>query len=165
MNTSKENVFIENASHMQKLVDERNQKLARILEGGQRKAREKHQSRNKLLVRDRLKTLLDPGADFLELSVFAAYEVYDEEAPAAGIITGVGRINNIECMIIANDATVKGGTYYPLTVKKHLRAQEIAEKNYLPCIYLVDSGGAYLPRQDEVFPDSGNFVSSTPVPL
>lgn len=157
MTLSKENTFAENAAYMQKLVGEFANKVARILKGGHNKAREKYLSKNKLLVRDRIKTLLDPGSDFLELSLFAAHEVYDEEVPAAGIVTGIGRINNIECMIIANDATVKGGTYYPLTVKKHLRAQEIAEKNYLPCIYLVDSGGAYLPLQDQVFPDRDHF--------
>jgi 3-methylcrotonyl-CoA carboxylase beta subunit len=157
MSTSKEGIFKENSSHMQKLVEEFNKKSSHILKGGHAKAREKHLSKNKLLVRDRIKQLLDPGSDFLELSLFAAYEIYEEEVPAAGLVVGIGRINHQECMIIANDATVKGGTYYPLTVKKHLRAQEIAEKNYLPCIYLVDSGGAYLPLQDQVFPDKEHF--------
>jgi len=129
----------------------------KIKSGGAEKAKEKHAAANKLLPRDRISYLVDKDSDFLELSLFAAEGVYDEPVPAAGIITGVGRIHGQECMIIANDATVKGGTYYPLTVKKHLRAQEIAEKNHLPCIYLVDSGGAYLPLQDQVFPDRDHF--------
>src|SRR5699024_3633091 len=120
-------------------------------------AQERHQRRGKLFVRERINALIDPGSAFLELSAFAAYEVYGEDVPAAGIITGIGRVHGTECMIIANDATVKGGTYYPTTVKKHLRAQTIAEENHLPCIYLVDSGGANLPRQDEVFPDREHF--------
>ncbi len=125
--------------------------------GGSARARERHLSRGKLLPRDRVAGLIDEDAPFLEIGVFAALDVYDDEVPAAGLITGVGRVHGRECMIIANDATVKGGTYYPLTVKKHLRAQEIAEQNHLPCIYLVDSGGAFLPRQDEVFPDRDHF--------
>lgn len=149
--------FDVNYAYMEPLVHELHKKLETIHQGGGEKSREKHLSKNKLLVRTRIQQLLDPHAPFLELSSFAAYEVYDDEIPAAGIITGVGKINQRECMIIANDATVKGGTYYPLTVKKHLRAQEIAEKNYLPCIYLVDSGGAFLPKQDEVFPDKEHF--------
>lgn len=129
----------------------------KIKSGGPEKAKEKHAANNKLLPRDRINYLLDKDTDFLELGLFAADNVYDEPVPAAGIIAGIGRVHGQECMIIANDATVKGGTYYPLTVKKHLRAQEIAEKNHLPCIYLVDSGGAFLPLQDQVFPDRDHF--------
>src|SRR5581483_8460922 len=120
-------------------------------------ARAKHEARGKLFVRERIERLLDPDTAFLELSPLAAYEVYDDEVPAAGIVTGIGRVEGQEVMIVANDATVKGGTYYPLTVKKHLRAQEIACENYLPCVYLVDSGGAFLPLQAEVFPDREHF--------
>ncbi len=125
--------------------------------GGGEKAVERHKSRGKLTARERIHHLLDEGSGFLELSTLAAHEVYPDTVPSAGIITGIGRIEGVECMIVANDATVKGGTYYPLTVKKHIRAQEIAEKNSLPCIYLVDSGGAFLPMQDEVFPDKEHF--------
>src|SRR5210317_1543034 len=128
-----------------------------VMQGGPERSREKHLKRGKLLVRDRIRALLDEDADFLELGRQAAWRVYTDDVPSAGIVTGIGRIHGIECMIVANDATVKGGTYYPLTVKKHLRAQEIAEENYLPCIYLVDSGGAFLPRQDKVFPDRDHF--------
>ena len=128
-----------------------------ILQGGTERSRERHVERGKLLPRERIRTLLDKDADFLEVGRQAAWQVYTDDVPSAGIITGVGRIHGIECMIVANDATVKGGTYYPLTVKKHLRAQEIAAQNRLPCIYLVDSGGAFLPRQDEVFPDRDHF--------
>ncbi len=149
--------FKTNVTHMQHLLDELHQHIQTILQGGSEKARNKHLERGKLLPRKRIDTLLDPGTAFLELSQFAAYQVYDDPIPAAGIITGIGCIMGQECMIIANDATVKGGTYYPLTVKKHLRAQEIAEQNHLPCVYLVDSGGAYLPLQDEVFPDKDHF--------
>jgi 3-methylcrotonyl-CoA carboxylase beta subunit len=145
------------AARMQSLVADLNSKLAAIRQGGPPEAREKHENRGKLFVRDRIAHLLDPGSEFLELSPLAAWEVYDEPVPAAGIVTGIGRIEGRDCMIIANDATVKGGTYYPLTVKKHLRAQEIAMQNRLPCIYLVDSGGAHLPSQDEVFPDRDHF--------
>jgi 3-methylcrotonyl-CoA carboxylase beta subunit len=130
---------------------------AYVMQGGPERSREKHLKRGKLLARDRIKGLLDEGAHFLEIGRQAAWQVYSDDVPSAGIVTGIGRIHGIECMIVANDATVKGGTYYPLTVKKHLRAQEIAEENYLPCIYLVDSGGAFLPRQDEVFPDRDHF--------
>ena len=125
--------------------------------GGSAQSREKHLVRGKLLPRDRVRTLLDDGSEFLEIGKLAAWQVYGDDVPAAGLIVGIGRVNDIECMIVANDATVKGGTYYPLTVKKHLRAQEIAEQNHLPCIYLVDSGGAFLPRQDDVFPDRDHF--------
>lgn len=128
-----------------------------IVQGGPERAREKHTSRGKLLVRERIEKLLDDGAHFLELGRQAAWQVYSDDIPSAGIVTGIGQIHGIECMIVANDATVKGGTYYPLTVKKHLRAQEVAAANHLPCIYLVDSGGAFLPRQDEVFPDRDHF--------
>ncbi len=128
-----------------------------VLTGGSARAREKHELRGKLLPRDRIKMLLDVDSPFLEIGRLAAHEVYDDDVPAAGIITGIGRIHGSECMVVANDATVKGGTYYPITVKKHLRAQEIAQQNNLPCIYLVDSGGAFLPRQDEVFPDKEHF--------
>ena len=133
------------------------QKLAEIQKGGDETARAKHLARGKLLPRDRIQQLIDPGTPFLEFSAFAAYNVYADNVPAAGIITGIGRVSGQECVIVVNDATVKGGTYYPLTVKKHLRAQEIAAQNNLPCIYLVDSGGAFLPLQDEVFPDKEHF--------
>jgi 3-methylcrotonyl-CoA carboxylase beta subunit len=125
--------------------------------GGSERSRERHVKRGKLLPRDRISALLDEDSSFLEVGQLAAYQVYEDDVPAAGIICGIGRVHGIECMVIANDATVKGGTYYPLTVKKHLRAQEIAEQNHLPCIYLVDSGGAFLPRQEEVFPDRDHF--------
>jgi 3-methylcrotonyl-CoA carboxylase beta subunit len=149
--------FARNAETMRALVADLRAKVAEIKQGGGAKARERHLARGKLLPRDRVRGLLDPGTPFLELSQLAAYGVYDEPIPAAGIITGIGRVAGQECVIVANDATVKGGTYYPLTVKKHLRAQEIALQNRLPCIYLVDSGGANLPNQDEVFPDSDDF--------
>ena len=128
-----------------------------VMQGGSERAREKHLKRGKMLVRDRIRMLLDENAHFLEIGRQAAWQVYSDDVPSAGIVTGIGRIHGIECMVVANDATVKGGTYYPLTVKKHLRAQEIAEENRLPCVYLVDSGGAFLPRQDEVFPDRDHF--------
>ncbi|MBW8299594.1 MAG: methylcrotonoyl-CoA carboxylase [Hydrogenophaga sp.] len=146
-----------NTAFMRGLVEDLRAKVAEIALGGGETARQRHLSRGKLLPRDRIDGLLDPGTPFLELSQFAAYGVYDEAVPAAGILTGIGRVSGRECMIVANDPTVKGGTYYPLTVKKHLRAQEIARENRLPCIYLVDSGGANLPRQDEVFPDREHF--------
>ncbi len=139
------------------LVDELTKRLEATRPGGSERARRRHEERGKLLPRDRVDSLLDPGSPFLELSPLAANGMYDDEAPAAGIITGVGRVSGRECVIVANDATVKGGTYYPVTVKKHLRAQEVALHNNLPCIYLVDSGGAFLPRQDEVFPDREHF--------
>lgn len=146
-----------NAEAMRALVAELREKAAEIAKGGPEHARRKHLDRGKLLPRERVMTLIDPGTPFLEIGQFAAYEVYDDWVPAAGVITGIGRVSGRECMIVANDATVKGGTYYPLTVKKHLRAQEIARENRLPCIYLVDSGGAFLPCQDEVFPDRDHF--------
>ena len=139
------------------LIDDLGARLARVVEGGSASARERHIARGKLLPRDRVDTLLDPGTPFLELSALAAGGLYDDEAPGAGIITGIGSIHGRPCVIIANDATVKGGTYYPMTVKKHLRAQEVARDNRLPCVYLVDSGGAFLPLQDEVFPDREHF--------
>ena len=149
--------FQTNARHMQTQVDDLKDKIAVISLGGHERARDKHLARGKLLPRDRVNTLLDPGSPFLELSQLAAYGMYDADIAAAGLITGIGRVEGVECMIVCNDATVKGGTYYPLTVKKHLRAQEIARENRLPCIYLVDSGGANLPNQDEVFPDRDHF--------
>ncbi|MBU2880997.1 methylcrotonoyl-CoA carboxylase [Psychrosphaera sp. B3R10] len=149
--------FIQNAEHMQAQVDDLKTTLEKIKLGGGEKSRERHLSRGKLLPRDRVTQLLDQGSPFLELSQLAALDVYPDNVPAAGIITGIGQVGGQECVIVANDATVKGGTYYPLTVKKHLRAQTIAQENYLPCIYLVDSGGANLPNQDEVFPDREHF--------
>jgi 3-methylcrotonyl-CoA carboxylase beta subunit len=149
--------FRDNASAMQALVDDLRKRQARVEEGGGKKAVEKHVARGKLLPRERVRGLLDPGSPFLELSALAAGGMYGDEVPSAGIITGVGRVSGRECLIVCNDATVKGGTYYPITVKKHLRAQEVARENRLPCIYLVDSGGANLPNQDEVFPDREHF--------
>src|SRR5690606_10928269 len=150
--------FLENAEVMRSIVDDLREKLARNAVGGSEAAREKHIARGKLLPRERVERLLDPGSAFLEFSPLAAYDMYDNAAPGAGIITGIGRVAGQECVIVCNDATVKGGTYYPMTVKKHLRAQEIARENRLPCIYLVDSGGANLPNQDEVFPDPDHFA-------
>ena len=149
--------FLDNQKSMQALVNQLQTTIATIALGGDEKARERHLKHGKLLPRERLQRLLDPGSAFLEFSQLAAFEVYDDVVPAAGVITGIGRVMGQECVIVVNDATVKGGTYYPLTVKKHLRAQEIAEANHLPCIYLVDSGGAFLPLQDEVFPDRDHF--------
>ena len=150
--------FVENVQHMKSQVSQLYQLIEKIKLGGGEARQTRHQSRGKLLARDRIDALIDSGSPFLEISQLAAYEVYqDEEVAAAGVVAGIGRVAGQECMIVANDATVKGGSYYPLTVKKHLRAQAIAEQNYLPCIYLVDSGGANLPRQDEVFPDREHF--------
>jgi 3-methylcrotonyl-CoA carboxylase beta subunit len=149
--------FRTNARAMQALVADLATQAADIRNGGGEAARERHLARGKLLPRDRLRALLDPGAPFLELSQLAAHGMYGSEVPAAGIITGIGPVMGRECVIVVNDATVKGGTYYPITVKKHLRAQEIARQNRLPCLYLVDSGGANLPNQDEVFPDREHF--------
>ena len=146
-----------NRAHNLALVDELRDRLGTAARGGSTRARERHVARGKLLPRDRVEALLDPGTPLLELSPLAANGLYDDEAPGAGIITGIGRVSGTEVVIVANDATVKGGTYYPLTVKKHLRAQEVARDNRLPCIYLVDSGGAYLPLQDDVFPDRDHF--------
>ena len=149
--------FQANAAAMRALVDDLQAQFAKVEAGGGEAARAKHTARGKLLPRDRVQMLLDPGTPFLELSPLAAYGMYKGDAPGAGLIAGIGRISGVDCMVVCNDATVKGGTYYPLTVKKHLRAQEIAEQNHLPCIYLVDSGGANLPNQDEVFPDRDHF--------
>jgi len=154
---SRSDDFKANAAAMQAVVDDLRAHVERLALGGGDDARKKHTSRGKLLPRDRVQMLLDPGTPFLEFSQMAAYNMYDNAAPAAGIITGIGRVAGRECVIVCNDATVKGGTYYPVTVKKHLRAQEIAEQNNLPCIYLVDSGGANLPNQDDVFPDRDHF--------
>lgn len=150
-------IFKQNDKVMREMAATLKNRLATVQRGGGEKARERHCAHGKLLPRDRIELLLDPGSDFLELSPLAGLELYEDEIPAAGIITGVGQVNGIDCMLIVNDATVKGGTYYPITVKKHLRAQKIAEQNGLPCIYIVDSGGAYLPKQDEVFPDENHF--------
>ena len=149
--------FATNAAAMRLLVDDLRLRVAEVGQGGGEQARQRHISRNKLLARDRVAGLIDPGSPFLELSQLAAYGLYDNEVPSAGIVTGIGSVSGRECVIIANDATVKGGTYFPITVKKHLRAQEIARQNRLPCIYLVDSGGAFLPMQDEIFPDRDHF--------
>jgi 3-methylcrotonyl-CoA carboxylase beta subunit len=149
--------FLDNAAHMQTQLDDLHEKLTEVKLGGGERSRQRHLDRGKLLPRERINALLDEGSAFLELSQLAAYKVYDDNVPAAGIITGIGRVSGQECIIVANDATVKGGTYYPLTVKKHLRAQTIAQENNLPCIYLVDSGGANLPNQDDVFPDKEHF--------
>ena len=149
--------FMHNQQVMLQHVERWRELQQTIMEGGGVKARERHTSKCKLLPRDRINALLDPGSPFLEISALAGFEVYPEAVPAAGVIAGIGRVSGVTCMIVANDATVKGGTYYPLTVKKHLRAQEIAEQNRLPCIYLVDSGGANLAYQSEVFPDRAHF--------
>ncbi|QQN52270.1 carboxyl transferase domain-containing protein [Stutzerimonas balearica] len=149
--------FAANSAAMLEQVNDLRALLGRISEGGGAIAQQRHTARGKLLVRERINALLDPGSAFLEVSALAAHEVYGEDVPAAGVVAGIGRVEGVECMIIGNDATVKGGSYYPLTVKKHIRAQTIAQQNRLPCIYLVDSGGANLPRQDEVFPDREHF--------
>jgi 3-methylcrotonyl-CoA carboxylase beta subunit len=149
--------FQENAKHLSGLVQELEQTLADIRLGGGDKARSKHTERGKLLARDRITALLDSGSPFLEIAPMAAHEMYENQAPCAGLIAGIGNVHGQQVMVLANDATVKGGTYFPMTVKKHLRAQEIAFENRLPCVYLVDSGGAFLPLQDEVFPDKEHF--------
>ncbi|MGH6917560.1 MAG: carboxyl transferase domain-containing protein, partial [Geminicoccaceae bacterium] len=149
--------FRANAQAMRALVEDLQHKVQTIKQGGGERSRERHLARGKLLPRERIRRLLDPGSPFLELSQLAAFGMYGDEVPAAGIITGIGRVMGRECVVVANDATVKGGTYYPITVKKHLRAQDVARENRLPCIYLVDSGGANLPSQDEVFPDRDHF--------
>jgi 3-methylcrotonyl-CoA carboxylase beta subunit/propionyl-CoA carboxylase len=149
--------FQQNTAHNRTLADELRQRLAQVRQGGGERAQQRHAEQGKLFVRDRIDRLLDPGSPFLELSPLAAWEMYEGDAPCAGIVTGIGRVSGRECLVIANDATVKGGTYYPLTVKKHLRAQQVALENRLPCIYLVDSGGAFLPMQAEVFPDVDDF--------
>ncbi len=151
------NEFRENAAYFQELLEELRARTSQVQQGGGAEAIARHRKRNKLLARERVQLLCDPDTPFLELSPLAAWDMYDNDAPSAGIITGIGVVEGQECMIVANDATVKGGTYYPMTVKKHLRAQEIAEQNHLPCIYLVDSGGAFLPLQADVFPDRDHF--------
>src|SRR5205809_3540914 len=149
--------FAANREHLRGLVAELKQRLVAAREGGGAKYVERHRQQGKLPVRERIAALLDPGTPFLELSPLAANGMYEDEAPAAGVVTGIGRVHRRECLVIGNDATVKGGTYFPITVKKHLRAQEIAMQNNLPCIYLVDSGGAFLPLQADVFPDREHF--------
>ncbi|HEX7128544.1 MAG TPA: carboxyl transferase domain-containing protein [Rhodanobacteraceae bacterium] len=149
--------FRANAERLQALVADLNAQLERAAAGGGEKARDKHTARGKLLPRERIRALLDPGSPFLELSPLAAHGMYEDAAPAAGLLAGIGRVHGREIVVVANDATVKGGTYFPMTVKKHLRAQEVALENHLPCVYLVDSGGAFLPLQDEVFPDKEHF--------
>ena len=149
--------FETNARHHRVLARELRDLAARIALGGDERSRERHVRRGKLLPRDRVRGLLDPGSPFLEIGQLAGHELYDDVIPAAGLVAGIGRVSGQECVIIANDATVKGGTYYLITVKKHLRAQEIAQENGLPCIYLVDSGGAFLPMQAGVFPDKDHF--------
>ena len=157
VNTGSEE-FQKNKAAMDSVVGEVNAVMETIVQGGGERAKDRHQSRGKLFVRDRIAKLLDPGSPFLELSQAAGHEMYGKDnIPAGGIVTGIGRVSGVECMIVANDATVKGGTYYPITVKKHLRAQEIAAENRLPCVYMVDSGGANLPHQTEVFPDKEHF--------
>ena len=153
--------FARNAAAMKALVGDLREKLDVAMRGGSEEARARHSARGKLLPRERVDLLLDPGSPFLELSALAAYGMYGGDVPSAGLITGIGRVSGRECVMVANDATVKGGTYYPMTVKKHLRAQEIARENHLPCIYLVDSGGAFLPQQDEIFPDATISAASS----
>ncbi|MEG2047845.1 MAG: carboxyl transferase domain-containing protein, partial [Comamonas sp.] len=149
--------FQANAAAMQTVVDELRARCEQVALGGGEAARAKHVARGKLLPRERVQRLLDAGTPFLELAPLAALNMYNNDAPGAGLIAGIGRVSGVDCMVVCNDATVKGGTYYPITVKKHLRAQEIAAQNHLPCIYLVDSGGANLPNQDDVFPDREHF--------
>src|SRR5512138_2486401 len=160
--------FKQNSEHHKQLANELKERLARVHEGGGEKYRKRQEEQGKLFVRERIERLLDPGSPFLELSALAAWDLYEDKAsasassdsqaaPGAGIVTGIGRVSDREVLIVANDATVKGGSYFPMTVKKHLRAQQIAEENHLPCLYLVDSGGAFLPLQDEVFPDVNHF--------
>src|SRR3989440_11615164 len=149
--------FARNAAAMKALVEDFRAKLNQVRQGGSEDARAKHVGRGKLLARERIDLLIDPGTPFLELSALAAYDMYGGDVPCAGLITGIGPISSQDCVLVANDATVKGGTYYPMTVKKHLRAQDIARDNHLPCVYLVDSGGAFLPFQDEIFPDERHF--------
>src|SRR5512134_2507200 len=149
--------FQQNSEHHKQLANELKERLAKVREGGGEKYRKRQEAQGKLFVRDRIERLLDPGSPFLELSALAAFDLYDNEGPGAGIVTGVGRVSSREVMIVANDATVKGGSYFPMTVKKHVRAQQIALENRLPCVYLVDSGGAFLPLQAEVFPDRDHF--------
>jgi acetyl-CoA carboxylase carboxyltransferase component len=154
---TKSELFVANEARMRGLVEQLRERTALVRQGGGPRYVERHRSQGKLAVRDRIDKLLDPGSSFLELSPLAAWDLYDNEAPAAGIVTGIGRVSGREVLIVANDATVKGGTYYPITVKKHVRAQQVALDNRLPCVYLVDSGGAFLPLQAEVFPDHDHF--------
>ncbi|PJF27656.1 MAG: methylcrotonoyl-CoA carboxylase, partial [Phototrophicales bacterium] len=149
--------FRRNSAHNRALAAELHERLALVRQGGGAKYQARQREQGKMFVRDRIDALIDPGSPFLEIAPLAAWDVYDNSAPGAGIVTGIGRVSGTECMIVANDATVKGGAYHPLTVKKHLRAQQIALENRLPCLYLVDSGGAFLPLQDEVFPDADDF--------
>src|SRR6266487_624108 len=149
--------FARNTEAMKALVADLRAKLDAAMQGGSEEARARHAARGKLLARERINLLLDPGTPFLELSPLAAYGMYGGDVHSASLITGIGRISGRECVVIANDATIKGGTYYPMTVKKHLRAQDIARENHLPCVYMVDSGGAFLPLQDEIFPDERHF--------
>src|SRR6201993_477207 len=149
--------FARNTEAMKTLVADLRAKLDAAMQGGSEEARARHASRGKLLARERINLLLDPGTPFMELSPLAAYDLYGGDVHSASIVTGVGRISGRECVVVANDATIKGGTYYPMTVKKHLRAQDIARQNHLPCVYMVDSGGAFLPQQDEIFPDERHF--------
>ncbi len=153
--------FLANAAAMRAVVEDLQAQVAKVAEGGGEAARAKHVARGKLLPRDRVAMLLDPGTPFLEIAPLAALNMYRNDAPGAGLIAGIGRVSGVDCMIVCNDATVKGGTYYPMTVKKHLRAQEIAAQNRLPCIYLVDSGGANLPNQDDVFPTASTSAASS----
>src|SRR5919109_1914026 len=150
-------VYARRREVMEGLVAELRERTALVARGGGERAVERHRARGKLTARERIDRLVDPGAAFLELSALAAWDLYDGAAPGAGIVTGIGVVEGRECVIVANDATVKGGTYFPITVKKHLRAQEVARQDRLPCLYLVDSGGAFLPLQDEVFPDRDHF--------
>ncbi len=154
---SRSETFIQNADAMRLLVADLREKVQAASEGGGEAARKRHASRGKLLARERVDLLIDPGTAFLELSPLAAYGLYGGDVHSASIVTGIGLVEGRECVIVANDATIKGGTYYPLTVKKHLRAQDIARQNRLPCIYMVDSGGAFLPQQDDIFPDERHF--------
>src|ERR671925_206173 len=153
----RDETFERRRAAMQRLVEELRERTAHVARGGGEKALERHRSRGKLTARERIDLLVDPGSSFLELNALAAWDLYDRQAPSAGIVTGIGVVEGRQCVIVANDATVKGGSYFPLTVKKHLRAQEIAAENRLPCLYLVDSGGAFLPLQDQVFPDRDHF--------
>src|SRR6266511_3192740 len=154
----RDEVFERRRERMEGLVSELRERAGEVALGGGEKATERHRSRGKLTARERIDRLVDPGGAFLELNALAAWDLYEGEAPAAGIVTGIGVVEGRECVIVANDATVKGGSYFPLTVKKHLRAQEVAEQNRLPCLYLVDSGGAFLPFQDGVGPDRDHFA-------
>src|SRR5215204_3024316 len=156
-NVERTDEFARRRGRMEQLVEELRERTAHVARGGGERAVERHRSRGKLTARERIDRLVDPGTAFLELNALAAWDLYDGDAPSAGIVTGIGVVEGRQCVVVANDATVKGGSYFPLTVKKHLRAQEVARQNHLPCIYLVDSGGAFLPLQAEVFPDRDHF--------